>query len=195
MGWLCRLGLVRGRSRRINHRGRKEAQRTQRKRLGDWWLCRLGLVRGNGKKNNYKRTQISFFVELYTRREGIFMEIDKLTGKVIGCAIEVHSTLGPGLLETVYESCLAYELVSVGIEFRTQVPIVIRYKESVLDITYRADFIIEDSLLLELKAVESLNSLHESQILTYLKLSGIKTGLLLNFNTCLLRSGIRRFRN
>ena len=122
------------------------------------------------------------------------MEIDKLTGKVIGCAIEVHRALGPGLLESVYESCLIRELEDAGLNYKAQVPVSIKYKQSLLDLVYRIDLIVEQKLLLELKSVELVTRLHESQVLTYLKLSGLKTGLLINFDTTLLKTGVRRFK-
>jgi GxxExxY protein len=118
---------------------------------------------------------------------------DLLSSKVIGCAIEVHKVLGPGLLESAYENSLAYELREANLDFKLQVPIPIKYKGQILSSGFRADIIVEDSLLIELKAVEQLNKLHEAQILTYLKLSNIKTGLILNFNTRILKYGIKRF--
>ena len=121
-------------------------------------------------------------------------ERDPLSRKVIGCAIEVHRVLGPGLLESVYEQCLAHELRLAGLEFKLQVPIPVKYKSNLLDCGYRADIIVEDFLLIELKAVEQINKLHEAQILTYLKLANVPTGLILNFNSRVLKDGIRRFK-
>jgi GxxExxY protein len=119
-------------------------------------------------------------------------ENDRLTEKVIGLAIEVHRQLGPGLLESAYEECLCLELSEASLAFRRQVPLPITYKSVQLDCGYRLDLVIEDQLILELKAVEGLLPIHEAQVLTYLKLSGIRTGLLLNFNSVVLKSGIRR---
>ena len=119
-------------------------------------------------------------------------ERDPLTDKVIGLAIEVHRTLGPGLLESAYEECLCFELTRSPLSFRRQVPLAISYKSIDLDCGYRADLIVEDELILELKAIDRLLPLHDAQLLTYLKLSGLKKGLLLNFNTVLLKDGIRR---
>ncbi len=117
---------------------------------------------------------------------------DALTEKVIGLAIEVHRALGPGLLESVYEECLCFELRQAGISFRRQVPLPVLYKEVRLEIGYRIDFIVEEQLIVELKTVERLAPIHEAQLLTYLRLTGLKTGLILNFNSALLRDGIKR---
>lgn len=122
-------------------------------------------------------------------REG---ERDPLTQKVIGCAIEVHRTLGPGLLESTYQQCLAHELLLAGIQFRIQVPISVDYKGVTLDCGYRADILIEDELIVELKAVEQILSVHEAQLITYMRLAEMPTGLLLNFNVRYLKDGIRR---
>jgi GxxExxY protein len=119
-------------------------------------------------------------------------ENDRLTEKVIGLAIEVHRHLGPGLLESAYEECLCLELQEAGLSFRRQVPLPITYKSIRLDCGYRLDLLIEDQLILELKAVEGLLPIHEAQVLTYMKLSGGHTGLLLNFNSAILKNGIRR---
>ena len=117
---------------------------------------------------------------------------DPLTDAVIGLAIEVHRGLGPGLLESAYEECLCYELEQKGIAFRRQVSLPVIYKSVTLDCGYRLDVVIDDRLVLELKTVERLLPVHEAQLLTYLKLSGIKTGLLLNFNVPVLRNGLKR---
>ncbi len=121
-------------------------------------------------------------------------ERDPLTHKVIGCAIEVHRNLGPGLLESSYEQCLAHELMLAKIRFKVQLPIPVLYKEVKLDCGYRADFIVEDCLILELKAVEQLSKLHEAQILTYMKLAKTPVGLLLNFNVRVIKDGIKRYK-
>jgi GxxExxY protein len=118
--------------------------------------------------------------------------LNDLTKSVIGAAIEVHRALGPGLLESAYEICLCRELNLREIQFRRQVPIPVGYKGVKLDCGYRSDVIIEDSLLLELKAVDALLPIHEAQLLSYLKLTGLNVGLLINFNVELLRDGIRR---
>jgi GxxExxY protein len=122
-------------------------------------------------------------------------ERDPLTQRVIGCAIEVHRELGPGLLESTYEQCLAYELASANIPCRVQVVLPVAYKGKTIDCGFRIDMLVDDSLILELKSVEKLQPIHEAQLLTYLKLSGIRTGLLMNFNVKRLIDGIKRFRN
>ena len=121
------------------------------------------------------------------------MDFDTLSKRVIGCAIEVHRELGPGLLESTYEQCLAHEFCQAGIDFRLQYPLPVKYKDAQLDCGYRIDVLVQDTLILELKCVESLLPIHEAQLLTYMKLANIKTGLLINFNVLLLKSGIKRF--
>jgi GxxExxY protein len=121
------------------------------------------------------------------------MEFDELSNLVIGCAIEVHRHLGPGLLESAYEQCLAHELRSNGIEFQLQYPLPVRYKEVRLDCGYRIDVFVEKQLILELKSVEEITGIHKAQLLTYMKLAGVKVGLLLNFNVTKLSEGIKRF--
>ena len=122
------------------------------------------------------------------------MESDPLTAKVIGGAIEVHRVLGPGLLESTYEQCLARELELQGIGFQLQVPLPVEYKGVRLDCGYRVDVLVEDQLILELKAVDEVRGIHEAQLLTYMKLAGVRTGLLINFHVTLLKNGIKRFR-
>lgn len=118
---------------------------------------------------------------------------DPLTEKVIGAAIEVHRELGPGLLESAYEECLCFELDRLGLQYERQVPLPIRYKDLRLaGAGYRLDVVVRNELILELKTVEKLLPIHEAQLLTYLRLSGIKKGLLLNFLTPVLRTGIKR---
>ncbi len=120
-------------------------------------------------------------------------EKDPLTEQVIGLAIEVHRGLGPGLLESAYEACLCYELDQIGIAFKRQVPLPVVYKSVKLDCGYRMDIVVADSLIIELKTIERILPVHEAQLLTYLKLSGFHTALLLNFNSAVLKDGIRRF--
>jgi GxxExxY protein len=117
---------------------------------------------------------------------------DSLTEKIIGFAIEVHRHLGPGLLESAYEECLCYELGQAGFPLARQVPLPVVYKSVRLDCGYRLDIVVENRMIVELKSVEWLMPIHEAQVITYLKLSGIPTGLLLNFNTPVLQDGIRR---
>jgi len=119
-------------------------------------------------------------------------EIDKLTGKIIGLAIEVHRRLGPGLLESVYQQCLAYEFSKNDIDFVKEQPIPVKYKDINIDCGFRADFIVADCIVLELKAVERILPIHEAQLMTYLKVTKLKVGLLVNFNVRLLRKGIKR---
>jgi len=120
------------------------------------------------------------------------MERDFLTQQVIGCAIEVHKQLGPGLLETSYEACLMHELKSQNIYAKNQVCLPINYKGELIDTGYRLDILIPDRLIIELKAVDRLVPIHTAQIITYLKLSSIKTGLLINFNVKKLTDGLKR---
>ena len=121
------------------------------------------------------------------------MEFDKLSNQVIGCAIEVHRTLGPGLLESTYEQCLAYELGHAKIHFQLQQALPVHYKGLRLDCGYRVDVLVEGALILELKSVDSILAIHHAQLLTYMKLADIKTGLLINFNVPHLKEGIKRF--
>lgn len=116
----------------------------------------------------------------------------ELSGKIINCAIEVHKQLGPGLLESIYEECLAKELEIQNIKFQRQLRIPIKYKGFDLGTDYRIDILVEDLIILELKAVEQILPVHKAQLLTYLKLSGKKLGLLLNFNVPVLKNGIKR---
>lgn len=119
-------------------------------------------------------------------------ESDPVTSAVIGAAIEVHKALGPGLLESAYGACLAAELRERGIEFQQEVPLPVRFKGHTLEVGYRLDFVVEGQVIVELKAVERIMPVHEAQLLTYLKLSSIRTGLLLNFNAPYMRDGIVR---
>jgi GxxExxY protein len=121
------------------------------------------------------------------------MQFDELSNRVIGCAIEVHRELGPGLFESTYEQCLAHELTLNGIRFKLQHPLPVEYKGVRLDCGYRVDLLIEDELIIELKSVEQLKGIHEAQLLTYMKLAGVETGLLMNFNVTTLKNGIKRF--
>ena len=120
------------------------------------------------------------------------MELNQVTEGIIGAAIEVHRALGPGLLESAYESCLAYEIAQKGLKVEQQKPLPVVYKEVSLDAGYRLDLVIEKSVIVELKAVDTLTPLHKAQLMSYLKLSGLKLGLLINFNVLLLRNGIQR---
>jgi GxxExxY protein len=119
---------------------------------------------------------------------------DPLSQDVIGGAIDVHRTLGPGLLETAYEECLCHELSLRGVSFRRQVPLPVLYKKVKLDCGYRMDIVVREQLIVEIKAVEKLLPVHDAQLLTYLKLSGLHVGLLINFNVPVLKQGIRRLK-
>jgi len=116
-----------------------------------------------------------------------------LSERVIGLAIEIHRHVGPGLLESVYEECMCFELRQAGIQFARQVSLPMIYKGFRLDCAYRIDLTIEDEVILEIKSVERLLAIHEAQVITYLRLSGRKVGLLMNFNTPKLKDGLRRF--
>jgi GxxExxY protein len=117
----------------------------------------------------------------------------ELTGKIIACAIEVHKVLGPGLLESAYEECLAYELQKAGLRVERQKAVPVIYKENKLDCGYRMDILVEDTVVVELKTVDEFHPIHEAQILTHLKFSEKKIGLLINFNVTLLKNGIKRY--
>ncbi len=119
------------------------------------------------------------------------MEFSELSHKVIGCAIEVHSVLGPGLLESTYEQCLAHELNLNKISIKLQHPLPVQYKGIRLDCGYRVDILVENELILELKSVEELKGIHEAQLLTYMKLAEIKQGFLMNFNVKRLKEGMK----
>lgn len=122
------------------------------------------------------------------------MELNEITQKIIGCAIEVHKKLGPGLLESAYEECLSYELAKSGLNIKRQQPTPVVYKEIKLDYGYRIDILVENAVVVELKVVDEFNPVHEAQILTYMKFSNKSLGLLINFNVTVLRNGIKRYR-
>src|SRR5690554_1646815 len=116
-----------------------------------------------------------------------------ITEKIIGCALEVHRTLGPGLLESAYEECLYYELRNEGLKVVRQCAVPVSYKEIQLECGYRIDLLVEDKVVVELKVVEAFHEVHEAQILTYLKFAEKEVGLLINFNVKLLKNGIKRY--
>ena len=122
----------------------------------------------------------------------MMMNINELSSRIIGAAIEVHKALGPGLLESAYENCICHELSIGGLSLERQKPLAVRYKGINLDCGYRLDVVVEDAIILELKSCEKIEPIHRAQLLTYLKLSGFKLGLLLNFNVTLMREGIVR---
>jgi GxxExxY protein len=123
------------------------------------------------------------------------MSENEISQKIIGAAIEVHKQLGPGLLESAYETCLAFELKQMGLDVKQQQALPVVFKEVKLDAGYRIDLLIEDKVIIEIKSVESLADIHTAQLLTYLKLKDLKLGLLINFNEVLLKTGIRRILN
>ena len=123
------------------------------------------------------------------------MEINQLTEKILHSAYTVHTALGPGLLESAYEECLYYELKQAGLKVEKQKALPLVYKEVKLDAGYRIDLLVESSVVIEIKSIEAFTDVHIAQVLTYLKLSGCKIGLLLNFNVTSLKNGIKRLAN
>ena len=123
------------------------------------------------------------------------MEINDITKEIIGAAIEVHKTLGPGLLEKPYELCLIHELNLRGLKCESQKPVCIQYKGLVLDNSLKLDLVVENQVIVELKATNEILPIHRAQILSYMKLSKINIGLIINFHSCLLKDGIERFTN
>ena len=123
------------------------------------------------------------------------MTENEISKKIIGCAIEVHKQLGPGLLETAYQECLLYELRQAGLEVRKEKPMPIVYKEVKLDHGYRIDLLVEEKVVIEIKTVEAFTDVHTAQVLTYLRLGDYKLGLLLNFHVTMLKRGIKRIIN
>ena len=121
------------------------------------------------------------------------MKFDELSNKVIGCALEVHKTLGPGLLESTYQKCFSSELSQANIGHQVQKSMPVCYKGILIDCGYRIDILVENRLIVELKAIDKILPVHEAQILTYLKLARFKTGLLINFNVARLKDGIKRY--
>jgi len=121
--------------------------------------------------------------------------MNEITDKIIGAAIRVHKELGPGLLESAYEACLAFELRDAGLLVEIQKPLPVMYRGVKLDCGYRLDIVVENKVILELKAVEKIIPIHEAQILSYLKLSGLRLGLLINFNSLYLKDGLKRVVN
>jgi len=123
------------------------------------------------------------------------MRENELSGMIIGCAMRVHTALGPGLLESAYEVCLDYELNEAGLNVGKQIPLPLVYQNVQLECVYRLDLIVENQVIVEIKSVESLNPIHSVQLLTYLKLANCKLGLLINFNVLHLKEGIKRVAN
>ena len=121
--------------------------------------------------------------------------LNEVSKEIIGAAIEVHKTIGPGLLESAYEACMCHELMLRKIKFKAQLPIPVIYKQERLDCGYRLDLLVEDSVIVELKACERIESIHKAQLMTYLKLMDRQLGLIMNFNVPLMRDGIQRVVN
>ena len=121
--------------------------------------------------------------------------LNGITQSIIGAAIQVHRALGPGLLESAYEACLAFELAKRGLKFEQQKPLPLIYEQVKLECGYRIDFLVDGSVVVEVKSVDGLAPIHEAQVMSYLKLSECKIGLLINFNVRVLKDGIRRFVN
>ena len=120
------------------------------------------------------------------------MKFDRLSNQIIGCAIEVHKVLGPGLLESTYEQCLAHELKNLNIPFQLQHALPVEFKGVKIDCGYRIDMLVDDKIIVELKSVDSILPIHQAQLLTYMKLSAIRIGLLMNFNVKFMKTGIKR---
>jgi len=140
---------------------------------------------------NHRFTQIK---HRFTQIIIIFMEhLNKISYDIIGCAYKVHSALGPGLLESTYKACMVYEIRKLNYKVESEKGLPVVYEEIKLDLGYRIDIIVNDEVIIELKSVEALNDVHTAQILTYMKLSGVKLGLLINFNVKDLKTGIKRY--
>jgi len=123
------------------------------------------------------------------------LEINDITGQIVDAAIKVHTALGPGLLESTYEACLMYELKKRGFAVQNQVPLPVHYDEVLIEVGYRIDLLVAESVIVELKSVDEIAPIHKAQLLSYLKLSSKKVGLLINFNVDLLKHGITRMAN
>ena len=123
------------------------------------------------------------------------MELNEITGKIIELSICVHSELGPGMLESAYEACLLYELLNAGLKAEAQLKLPIIYRDIKIEAGYRLDLLVENSVIVEIKTVERILPVHEAQLLSYLRMSQLKVGLLINFNVRLLRDGVRRIVN
>jgi GxxExxY protein len=156
------------------------------------FFCCPFLVLSSTKWSHYQwhRSNSSRVIRIPQKRLNV--NDDPLTHRIIGAAIEVHRLLGPGLLESTYEECLCHELALLGIPFERQVPLPIVYKSMTLLRAYKPDLLVDQAVIVELKTVEKILPVHEAQMLTYLRLSGLERGLLLNFNSVPLKAGIRR---
>ena len=123
------------------------------------------------------------------------MDVNQVSGAIVNAAMKVHSAVGPGLLESAYEACLLHELRSLGLDVKSQVSLPVAYDGVKIDVGYRVDLLVEDAVIVELKAVETLLPIHQAQLLSYLKLSGKRVGLLINFHVLHLKDGIKRMVN
>ena len=123
------------------------------------------------------------------------MDVNQVSGAIVNAAMKVHSALGPGLLESAYEACLLHELRQLGLKVQAQVSLPVAYDGIKIDVGYRVDLLVEDAVIVELKAVETLLPIHQAQLLSYLKLSGKRVGLLINFNVPHLKNGLKRMVN
>ncbi len=132
---------------------------------------------------------------IFDHRDTETQRLNQITEKIIGCAIEVHRALGPGLLESAYEECLCFELSHCGLKFERQVALPVVYKGVKLDCGYRIDIVVENLVIVEIKAIANILPVHEAQVLSYLKLDNKPLGLLLNFHVSVLKNGIKRIRN
>ena len=123
------------------------------------------------------------------------MDIETIATKIVNSSLKVHKALGPGLLESVYQKCLAYELENEGLNVKCEIPVPVRYNDINIDTGFRADMIVNNSIIVENKTVNEIHSIHEAQLLTYLKVTGIQLGFLLNWNVTLMKNGIKRMVN
>ena len=162
----------------------------RRSGMGSFSRCRRCWARRGREEYFTKVNKMNFNHEEHEEHE---VKFDRLSNQIIGCAIEVHKALGPGLLESAYEQCLAHELSLAKISFKLQYPVPIQYKEVQLDCGYRIDIFVDDQIIVELKSVDKLAKIHEAQLLTYMKLVNAKVGLLMNFNEQILKNGLKRF--
>ncbi|MCB9990931.1 MAG: GxxExxY protein [Rhodospirillales bacterium] len=121
-------------------------------------------------------------------------KLNDITGTIVDASLKVHKAMGPGLYEKVYEDCLSHELEKRNVSFKRQQPVTVEYEDLVIPAAFKMDLLVEDAVIVELKSTEKLQPIHDSQILTYMRLSGTKTGLLINFNVPLIKDGIKRFK-
>ena len=157
------------------------------------WFSVKGAVNLRVKKITQRKAGENTEFHRENKLKEMALRYQELTHKIIGCAMEVHKLLGPGLLESAYEECLVYELINAGLFVERQKAVPVIYKEIKLECGYRIDILVENTIVVELKTVDAFNDVHEAQVLTYIKFAIKPVGLLINFNVVLLRSGIKRF--